>query len=355
MQIFHFPLTGSWVWAWFTRALTHIGGRGLLALIIFVGACTGLPPESQKETELSKPLQPGNYLMALSYGERDRTYLLHIPPQGLSGRALPVVLNFHGGGGHATQQQEYTELDTVADREGFYTVYPNGTGRMSSHFLTWNAGNCCGYAKDHKIDDVGFSQALLSHLSTVVPIDHTRIYATGLSNGAMMAYRLAAEASDLVAAIAPVAGSMMVSTFAPSHAVPVMHVHSLDDPRAPYEGGEGAPFPLTNRRVTHPPVESQLHRWVERNQCQVPPQSGPVLYQTSSGFQRHQSAQKIQFTPCRTGADIVLWQLRGAGHVWPGGAPTPFQRFLGPPTNTIQINEEIWKFFSRYTRSPRNS
>ena len=216
--------------------------------------------------------------MALSYGERDRTYLLHIPPQGLSGRALPVVLNFHGGGGHATQQQEYTELDTVADREGFYTVYPNGTGRMSSHFLTWNAGNCCGYAKDHKIDDVGFSQALLSHLSTVVPIDHTRIYATGLSNGAMMAYRLAAEASDLVAAIAPVAGSMMVSTFAPSHAVPVMHVHSLDDPRAPYEGGEGPPFPLTNRRVTHPPVESQLHRWVERNQCQVPPakRAGPV-------------------------------------------------------------------------------
>ena len=85
----------------------------------------------------------------------------------------------------------------VADREHFIAVYPNGTGR--GRFLVWNAGTCCGRAPLQGIDDVGFVRAMIDDLAKRTPIDRTRIYATGLSNGAMMTYRIAAEAPDLVA------------------------------------------------------------------------------------------------------------------------------------------------------------
>jgi len=93
-------------------------------------------------------------------------------------------------------------MDATADREGFVAVYPNGTGR-GTRALTWNAGGCCAYAERNNIDDVGFTKALLDDLTSRVHIDRTRVYATGISNGGMMAFRLAVEASDRIAAIAP--------------------------------------------------------------------------------------------------------------------------------------------------------
>jgi polyhydroxybutyrate depolymerase len=76
----------------------------------------------------------------------------------------------------------------------------------------------------------------------------------------MMSYRLAAEAPDLVAAVAAVSGSMVLAQFHPTLPVPIMHFHSVDDPRALYNGGLGPPFPMTTTRVMHPPVEQQLPR-----------------------------------------------------------------------------------------------
>ena len=73
---------------------------------------------------------------------------------------MPVVLNFHGGGGNAAAHRDYVRMDPLADREGFIVVYPNGTGRLEEKLLTWNAGLCCGYAANEKVDDVGFVRAL---------------------------------------------------------------------------------------------------------------------------------------------------------------------------------------------------
>ena len=286
----------------------------------------------------------------LTHEKRERSYLVHLPFQVGSKKPLPVVLNFHGGGGHAIQHQAYSELDQLADTEGFITVYPNGTGPFSSRLLTWNAGTCCGYAAKNGIDDVGFIRALVEDLQKRLPIDTRRIYATGLSNGAMMAYRLAAEAPDLVAAIAPIAGSMALPHISAPGSVPIMHVHSLDDPRAPYEGGLGLPFPLTRHQEHHFPVEKQLEQWIDQNQCNHHPAKTLILHGKDGTPEAHHTAQKITYGPCQTGADVWLWQLSGPGHVWPGGSPTPFQRFLGPQTNIIHVNQEMWDFFRHYSR-----
>jgi len=92
------------------------------------------------------------------------------------------VLSFHGGGGSARGTQDYTGTDAIADREGFHRRVSRGTGVLPRRLHTWNAGTCCGYARDHHVDDVGFVRALLDDLARRTPIDQRRVYATGLSN-----------------------------------------------------------------------------------------------------------------------------------------------------------------------------
>ena len=136
-------------------------------------------------------LAPGDHRFSLRHDGRNRTYITHVP--GIAGRrALPVMIAFHGGGGEAEGFKAYAGLDAVADREGFIVVYPNGTGVLPRRLLTWNAGECCGYAMNQRVDDAGFAIAVLDDLARRTAIDTRRVYATGHSNGAMMSYRLGA-------------------------------------------------------------------------------------------------------------------------------------------------------------------
>src|SRR5690242_20590722 len=140
-------------------------------------------------------LVPGDYEFYLTHEGLRRTYLLHIPPQASDAKPLPLVLSFHGAGSNATVMRAYTHMDRAADRDGYIVAYPNGSSGLGDKFLTWNAGNCCGPAQLLRIDDVGFSLNVLDDIAARANVDKSRVYATGLSNGAMMAYRLAAEAS----------------------------------------------------------------------------------------------------------------------------------------------------------------
>ncbi len=301
---------------------------------------------SLSQNVLAAPLAPGNHTVTLTHGARERSAIVHVPPAAAQRTALPVVLNFHGGGGHGANQQEYSLMDRVADRETFVVVYPNGTGRFGNRLLTWNAGTCCAYAVINQVDDVGFARALIGELARQMPIDLRRIYATGMSNGAMMAYRLAAEAGDLIAAAAPVAGGMVVPAFRSSRAVPIMHFHSVDDPRALYIGGLGPPFPLTKSQVFHPNVDQTIAKWVQHNGCAVEP---TIAERRTQQEPRVQTATKFIYSHCRDGAEVVLWKLTGAGHVWPGGKQKVMERALGPSTTIVDANQEVWNFFSRYS------
>jgi len=285
-------------------------------------------------------LAPGNHRIALG----ERSYIVHVPP-GATAKPLPVVLNLHGGGGNSENQQRYSGMDRVADREHFLVVYPDGTGRLA-RMLTWNAGTCCGAAAMKQVDDVGFIRAVVADVAKRIPIDRKRVFATGMSNGAMMSYRLAAEAPDLVSAIAPVAGSMVLVRFHPTKPVSIMHIHSVDDPRALYAGGLGPPFPMTNSRVEHPPVEQQLAKWIAYDGCPSTPKVEARL--VGKDADAGNTATKLVYAPCTSGAQVILWKLTGSGHVWPGSDKT-LERILGKSTHLFDASEEIWKFFSRTT------
>ncbi len=310
----------------------------LAVLATLISAC-GTAPSSG---------QAGDRLHHLEFGGRDRTFIVHRPPARFSG-ALPLVINFHGGGGHAAAQQQYSGMDTLADQAGFVVVYPNGTGTLSSRLLTWNAGGCCGYAQDHDVDDVGFTLAVIDRLVAQGVVDDRRVYATGLSNGAMMAYRLAARAPGRIAAIAPVAGVNLTAPAPDAAPVAVMHIHSVDDPRALYHGGLGPPFPFTDRRVDHPPVEEGLELWRRHNHCDPVPVEGERMTWTAPSGRAH-GATRVAYRHCTPGGEVVLWRLTGAGHVWPGGLPDYYPRLLGPGTAVIDANRRMWDFFRRHSR-----
>jgi polyhydroxybutyrate depolymerase len=331
-------------------ALVRFTRMAQAAVIASVCGAAAVPTAHQRPTAVASR---SDVEIELTHGGRRRSYVLHVPAR-RGGSALPVLIAFHGGGGNAPGFRDYAGLNAVADREGFIVVYPSGTGVLRSVLLTFNAGNnCCGPAQRQGVDDVGFAMAVVDDVARREKIDRSRVYATGHSNGAIMAYRLAAERADAIAAIAPVAGAMSLDRFAPSRPVAVLHIHSVDDPRALYEGGTGPPFPGTDNRVQHAPVQVALDSWIRQNGCQAKPAAAEVRRGREGSAEATHTATRLVYTPCSTGAEVVHWKLTVAGHGWPGGNSPAREQLSGPRTSVINAAEEIWAFVSRFTTSPR--
>jgi polyhydroxybutyrate depolymerase len=312
--------------------------------------CTSSACAQSRPRRAAGGLIPGNHELTVRHDGRSRSYLVHVPRR--SSPRTPVLLAFHGGGGWASNFQGYSELDALADREGFLVVYPNGSGPLPRRLLTWNAGDgCCGYAMERSVDDVGFAVAVVADLERRTAIDRRRIYATGHSNGGIMSHRLAAERPDFVAAIAPVACSLDLRDFAPARGVPVMQIHSVDDPRALYDGGLGPPFPGTDNRVFHQPVRAGLDRWAAANGCRAAPDTVDVRRGGAGTAIAGHTAVKLVWRGCRDGAEVAHWKLTVAGHAWPGNAPPPgSEAIAGPQTTIVYAAEEVWAFVSRFSR-----
>ena len=279
-------------------------------------------------------LAAGDHEFSLTHDGIDRTYLVHAPPDLAPTPAAAVIVALHGGGGSAAQHQGQIELDPVADREGFLVVYPDGVGVGALH--TWNAGPyCCGLAARTDVDDVGFIAAVLDDLAARTGFDDERVVVAGHSNGAMMASRFAAERPERVGAVVAV-GAVAVPDQVPPVAVPMLQIHSVDDPRALYEGGEGPPFPGTDSTVVHVAVTETLSAWAVANGCS----SAPVVADPVVADDGH-TVTRLEWTGCV--ASLVHLRLTGAGHGWPGSSVRS-EAIVGPETDVVHASEELWSF-----------
>lgn len=276
----------------------------------------------------------------LGFGGRDRTYLVHVPA-GLSGPA-PLVVALHGGGGNATATVKMTGLDAAADAGGFIVAYPNGTDRSrpwlkligKSGFLTWNAGTCCGYAQQNRIDDVGFIRAVVGQLESRYRIDPERIYATGISNGGMMAYTLACEASDVFAAVGVVSGIITDPDCKPRHPVSVIDFHGTADQNVPINGGVGSKAWIKDKR---PPVQDSIDFWVQADGCDA-----------SARETRSATLVIRSYSGCRDGTAVTYYIIEGGGHAWPGG--NRLSRMLDAPSQAINATDVMWQFFAGHPK-----
>ena len=274
----------------------------------------------------------------LTVDGRERSYLYHLPPTVPPDTAIPIVLAFHGATSNARLMEQFCGMNAKADAAGFLIVYPNGTGNLPN-VLTWNGGDCCGYAHKHGVDDVAYVRALLDDLPNITPIDPAQVYAAGMSNGAHMAYRLAAEMADRFAAIAAVAGPMALDDPRPARPIPVLHIHGTDDQFAPFHGGVGA---RSLYGVSFRSVPDTIRAWVRANGCPEEPEviEEPPRVDDGTRIVRH------VYRPGRGGSEVVLILVEGGGHTWPGRPPFPER--LGKSTANLDANDCIWDFFQRH-------
>lgn len=307
---------------------THLTRAAVLSLMLLAVQALSTQPanaatwrerwqERQQERQQSagprrspQPLtQPGDHDLSLTWQGETRRYRVHVPPGWQADRPGAVVYFFHGGGGnltHAAKDELYGQVGE-SDRRGHLAVFPNGHSRLrSGKFATWNAGRCCGSARDEQIDDVGFVRALHNELQRHVRIDPQRVFAAGMSNGGMMAYRLACEMSDVFRAIVAVAGTDNTVSCQPTQPVSVLHIHARNDERVLFNGGAGQP----SRQVTDfVSVPDTVQKWVQINACQA---TGRVVLEVPG-------ARCVTHDGCRDGQQVQLCVTETGGHAWPGG------------------------------------
>ena len=253
-----------------------------------------------------------------------RSYIVHLPPAYSSSNLHPMVINMHGYGSNAVQEQFYAEMNGVADTANFIVVYPDGVDN------SWNSGQLWSY--NPGINDVGFIAALIDTMINNFSIDSSMVYACGMSNGGFMSYRLACELENKIAAIASVTGVMSDSIYnncQTDRPVPILHMHGTADPTVAYNGTPG-----------NTAVETGIDWWVQNNNCPGTPVITNIPdINTTDGC----TVDKYFYGPCDNASEVVLFRVNGGEHTWPGaGLP------IGVTNQDIDGSGEIWKFFRKH-------
>lgn len=256
-----------------------------------------------------------------------RNYILHLPTGYNPTNNYPLVINMHGYGSNANSQMLYSEFNNVADTSNFIVVHPNGL------FNAWNAGFLNPYHSGP--DDVGFISELIDTLDKKYSVNTSRVYATGMSNGGFMSYRLACELKHKIAAIAPVTGLMhdSVKYYCQSQCeVPVLHIHGTNDATVNYNGQNGI----------YGGADSTAKYWANRNGCNLTPSitNFPDVVTTDNS-----TVTKIEYQSCNDSSQVILYRVNGGGHTWPGAISVPS---LGVTNKDIKATHHIWMFFKQH-------
>ena len=305
--------------------------------------------------------QPGRTGRCAVPGHPGRPYRVWVP-RPLPERA-PIVVALHGGGGTAAAAERGscaggdlgspTCLHAVGAREGFVTVYPNGTENTDAPgvFRVWNAGGVdpymcvAGRACEADLDDVGYLDDVLDHLASWLVVDPGRVYVAGLSNGGAMAYRYACERSRRVAAIAPIgAGNQFETggTCLPEEPVALLHVHGTADPCWGFLGGEAGAC-IGNARGLLVSVRESVEGWAMRLGCDGDPTLRPGPERADDGI----DVLETTYAGCR--APVHLLTVRGGGHTWVNGEQYFPPSRIGPSFADV-TNEDLWAFFGSHRR-----
>ena len=240
-----------------------------------------------------------------------RSYLLHVPAN-LTGASVPLLLNLHGYGEPAALEESQSGWSQYADAHNFVVAYPVGLARVP--FVPswdWAQGS----------EDVAFLRSVVADIAATTCIDPNRVHASGISNGALMALRLACDAADLFASVHAHAGGDPIipsptawtgSACTPSRPIGLAITQAIADPASPYPAG------LVTR-----------DNWLARNGCPAGTSEPGVL------------VEAITYKPCAAGVEM-LWRVYPQSHHWPVNQPLA--------ADADDIHDRVWGLF---TRNPR--
>jgi polyhydroxybutyrate depolymerase len=291
-------------------------------------------------TNVREPLRPGTHKVLVDQrvsGVR-RSYYVHVPVGHEGMTPLPVVVAIHGAFSTAREFERESGFSLLADRESFIVVYPQGIG-LGDLFRHWNSGHCCGKARKNNIDDVGFVLATVDDVARRNPVDRARLYLVGFSNGGMLAYRIAAEHPEVIAAVAVVSGTIggvpaanepEWSVPRPKQPVPVLALHGRADIHVPYDGGRAVQSRGKSSAIS---VSRSIGMWVDADGCDPEPKVESI-----AGAR----VERQTWFGCHDSAEVVLYSIDGWGHEWP----------KSNLLDGFEAAATIWQFFERHWITP---
>lgn len=268
-------------------------------------------------------LPTGASLETLSHDGQTREFIVYVPSSYDGSEALPLMLNFHGFGGTASDFMHWTDMQDLAEQENFILVYPQGTSLDG--YPHWNSA-LPGPDNKSSADDFGFVEAMLEDISSSYNVNTDRVYASGYSNGAFFSYALACYRSDLVAAVGSVSGTMagIIPDCNPSHPTAMINIHGTSDGVVPYNGD-----------ADYSSVDDVVNYWIGFNDTRTTPTITTINTEgtTIDGY---------VYTGGEGNTEVAHYRVNGGQHVW-------FELdFDGSSTGEL-----IWAFVSRYNKNGR--
>ena len=310
---------------------------GILVCMLLITTCVipvSIPVSASNGKKSS--VSPGDYLRFMFFDMRLRSYRLHVPPGYDGSNPMPLVVVLHGSPMNAKQMESIVDMNPTADADGFIVVYPNGDLTLREALVEEMNWGTLGFLwncwDSDKVDDVGYIRTLIDNLQITLDINSSRIYITGLSSGAFMTYRLGAELSDTVAAIAVVCGTIGGIAFwdwssawytipAPQHPVPVIIFHGMNDTHVPYNGT----YYLNS-------VNQSVQFWVQCDHCNPTPQ----IHISQDG-----NIIRTTYANGTNGTEVVLYTIVDGVHAWFGAPNFPCE---------ISATELMWDFFAAHPK-----
>ncbi len=286
------------------------------SILLFTFLLTILSCCEKDDNKNPEEYYSNNNTQSIVHDGVNREYVLYIPNSYDGTSSVPLMLNFHGFGGSASDYIQEADMRSLAEAETFILIYPQGSSLDG--LPHWNA---CPLGGDNKsdADDFGFIEAIINEISSQYNLDMERIYAAGYSNGGMMAYGLANYKSDLVAAVASVSGVMLECIGSTSHPMPVLHLHGTSDGVLPYNGSG-----------YWSSVQNTLDYWINFNNTIITP---TISNDNSGGM----SIEHYVYDQGDSSVSVEHYKFIKGDHVW---FSTTYQGQTA--------SELVWDFLSRY-------
>lgn len=282
-----------------------------------------------------------------------RSFLLAQPDRGPAG-PRPLVLVLHGHGGSAAQAMGQKAGASplaawlpIADREGIYIAALDGS-KAGDGKAGWN--DCRRDAPGNPpVDDVAFAREVVQKLVAAGRVDPQRVYAMGMSNGAMMTYRLAQELTPPLAGFVAVSGLMAsdngcVPTRQPQQKIPAMVITGTEDPLVPYNGGQVSFGSAQRGGVLGAEATAQALRRMNQNTAPAQRTVFGVAQQRDSSW-----VERLDFGAANDPGRVALLTVHGGGHIEPSiGQPYRrfYERLVGRQNHDLESAEVAWRFFS---------
>jgi polyhydroxybutyrate depolymerase len=299
------------------EAMTRIRITILLLIAIFSGSITAQENSAEQ-------------FESITVNGEERQWRIFIPSTYKKGKPTPLVLNFHGSGSAPNRQAMLSEFEQLAELEEFFVISPTAKYYpKKGGLVTWNVDS-----HEKGVDDVLFIRELIANISQHYTIDPTRIYSTGFSGGARMSSRLACDLSNVIAAIAPVAGVRFPEDCNPSRPVPVITFHGKADNINHYK------HQADSNAYWRMGVEEALSGWISTNKCT----GSPALEDVSD------SVIRVSHQNCQNEGHVIFYRSEDAGHTWPGSPLADYLETsgLGKTNMEISATKLIWEFFKMH-------